>query len=301
MSEAVPNRTRSALILLLITVIVIIAILFVNIIGWIDIQRQTPDEDYEDGLELGRSGSMCLTCMFIYISSLVIFVLYIIGISFMFSARKAYGEKHGNKAVGAFVLALAIPVLSIAGNYIFSLFTVNQNGITYMITIVLFSISLLLVTFDLEGKWFSALACGIVILSSFPLLFITKISYDDSKHNMHEIPIIMIMSSIGLIIGMMIFILAIKKGLDFTKANPPRQDNLHLRLLNQQAQQLRMEVDILRMQREQMEVLSDIKAERIEGANAGLLGHRGSVEFSVDKGQFGMGEHLREYDPSENY
>ena len=55
------------------------------------------------------------------------------------------------------------------------------------------------------------------------------------------------------------------------------------------------------MQREQMEVLSDIKAERIEGANAGLLGHRGSVEFSVDKGQFGMGEHLREYDPSENY
>jgi len=304
----------------MITLIVVVVILAVDFVGRAKVYSDINDiEDPEDG----RYGNywddydeedkyyeaknvMEAWCGMDFFGGLIMAVLFIVSASLLFAARRSYGQRMERKFIAVFVLSIVIPVVVLVMWFIFNLFEVSNISIISAFSILLFNVALFLSLYDLDREKVKFAAFFTVILFTVPLFFIMYDfdmiggyynSHDDFEHVKTACVLLMI-ADIGLIAGLSTYFYSFRKALQFTKANPPQQDSLEMRLMTQQAQQLRMEVEILRLQKEQMDLLSDIRSDRIEGASTGLLTHGDGVESTVGGTQNRMGEHLREYDPS---
>jgi len=242
------------------------------------------NDGIEDNDNFEESIPFFLTCMLDQYATYIIYILYIISISFLFSARNAYGQRHSRKVIGAFVLALTIPPLSIIFSFIFMLFHTMNMGIVPALGITVFLVSVLLSLYELSPKRTLISGCALGILSVLPLLLITGqiFSMMESTSRLIEYSYIMVLVDVGLMASMALFIMSLRRALKYTKMYLPEDDRLQTRLLSQQAQQLRMEVEILRLQKEQMEVLHDIKADRISSADIELLETKNDTEFPVE-------------------
>ena len=276
MVERMPNRTRSALIILMIALIVVLVVLAADFVGRMsaysrihsieeeddDGDRYYRNYDYDDEEEIEESEEiMGQTCAMTSIGAFIITVLFIIGASLLFGARNSYGPKHCNKAIGVFVLSIIAPTLPLIFTFLFEIFDVSQIGIIFAISICLFIIAMFLsnTVFARGPSKFIALIVGIG--STIPLLFVDDVimDYDVRVSALKTACILMMITDVGLIVGLSFYVHTFWESLRYTKANPPSSDNLQLRLMNQQSQQLKMEVEILRLQKQQMELLADIK------------------------------------------
>ena len=280
--ERRPNRTRTALIILLIAIIIASVVLFTDLLARIYMIYEFSGDSHEDDFE--QSIPFFMTCMLDQYATYIIFILYMIAISFLFSARNAYGQRHSRKVIGAFVLALTIPPLSIIFSFILIIFHTMNMGVVPAIGITTFLISILLGIYELTRKKTVISGCALGILSALPLLLITNQAYTmmRSTSRLREYSSIMVLVDVGLMGSMLLFIMAIRTALKYTKMYLPEDDRLQTRLLHQQAQQLRMEVEILRLQKEQMEVLEDIKADRIASSDIELLENKNEMEIPVE-------------------
>jgi len=304
----------------MITLIVVVVILAVDFVGRAKVFSDIYDidPDYEDGYghrdwdyyegELDWSHrTMEETCLMDVFGGLIVSVFFIVAGSIMFSARRSYGPKMERKTIAVFVLSIVAPVVVLILWFLFNLFEITYISFIAALPILILNVAIYLSIFDLDQEKVKHVAFTSVIVFSVSLLLIRynfdmiRGDYVDSRDRLAYLKtacIILMISDIGLIASFSTYLYSFRKALQFTKANPPQQDRLEMRLMTQQAQQLRMEVEILRLQKEQMELLSDIRSERIEGASTGLLTHSDSDESTIGGSQCRMGEHLREYDPS---
>lgn len=280
--ERRPNRTRTALIILLIAIIIVVVVLFTDLLARIYMIYEFSGDSSGDDLEY--SMPFFLTCMLDQYATYIIYILYIISISFLFSARNAYGQRHSRKVIGAFVLALTIPPLSIIISFILMIFHTMNMGIVPAIGITVFLISILLSLYEFTSKRTVISGCALGILSVLPLLLITDQIFGmmESTSKLRDYSSIMVLVDVGLMGSMTLFIMSIRKALKYTKMYLPEDDRLQMRLLSQQAQQLKMEVEILRLQKEQMEVLEDIKTGRMASSDIELLENTNETELPVE-------------------
>ena len=274
--------------ILLIAIIIVSVVLFTDLLARIYMIIEFSGRSYRSDFE--SSMPIFMTCMLDQFATYIIYILYIIAISFLFSARNSYGQRHSRKVIGAFVLALTIPPLSIIFSFMFALFHTMNMGIVPAISIIVFLVSILLSTYELASKKMVIAGCALGILSALPLLLITDQAYNmmRSLPNLREYLSIMVLVDVGLMGSMALFIMSIRTALKYTKMYLPEDDRLQMRLLSQQAQQLRMEVEILRLQKEQMEVLKDIKADRITSADIGLLENGNDEESLVEEESYSL-------------
>ena len=300
MTERMPNRTRSALIILFITLIIVLVILVGDLVGRISAYSKIhgmEDEDnneyrydnYDNKGEVDDSKDIIeTTCMMSYIGGFIVTALLIIGASILFSARNSYGPKQYNKAIAVFVLSIIAPVITILFSFFFGIFDVSRTGVIVTTFISIFAIVMFLSNYEFSKGLYKYIALTLGIGSTIPLLFITKVVMDSGVRisELKTICIHLMITDIGLIVGFSFYICSFWESLRYTKANPPRADNLQLRLMNQQAQQLKMEVEILRLQKEQMEVLKDIEADRISSTGVGLLVNINEADFTADEDSY---------------
>ena len=272
MGERISNRTRSALILLFIAFIIVLLVLCGDIVGRsraliIVYDMEDPDEyDYYEYYDNNKDffqadEIMEMTCLMDTLTGFIIAVLFVVTISLLFQARSAYGERHTHKVTIVFTLSIILWISPIMMFFVFDLYNIRNSGIIFASTIILFSLASFLSTYEIGGKKHGIIALTLSILFSLPLLFVHK-TVDGTYSSLSDFEmqcILLIIADIGLMVAMVFFLLSIKKAINYTKINHPRQDNLQLRLLNQQAQQLRTEIKILELQKEQMELLNEIK------------------------------------------
>ncbi len=276
MVERMPNRTRSALIILMIALIVVLVALGADLVGRIsayskihNIEEEDDDGDryyynydYDDEGEIDESKeTMDTTCGMSALGGFIITVLFVIGASMLFSARNSYGPKHCNKAIAVFVLSIIAPTLPLIFSFLFEIFDVSHVGILFAITICLFTIAMFLSNTEFTRKPSKYIALAVGIGSAIPLLFVDDgiMDYEISLSRLKTACILLMITDLGLIVGLSFYIHSFWESLRYTKANPPSSDSLQMRLMNQQSQQLKMEVEILRLQKQQMELLAEIK------------------------------------------
>ena len=288
MVERVPNRTRSALILLLIAIIVFIVILLANCLAFSsslfrsydEIDRSEEDRDYyyddeeeeEENLYYAIE-PLGLSCGLNGYGLVAMYILFIVGISLLFSARYAYGDKHGRTVIASFVLSILMPVLTGFLIFIIAIFELTTFGIVPTLPIILFLTAIFLTTFNIGGRKHGLIGLLIGVLFSLPLLYLNKSHMDmDTLSELRTFCVTFLITITGLLVSMTMFLVSIKNAIGYTKAHSPRQDNLQLRLLNQQAHQLKTEIEILKLQKEQMSLLSEIKAIRAPSDDVKLIG-----------------------------
>ena len=276
MVERMPNRTRSALIILLIALIVVLVVLTADLVGRISayskihgIEEEDDDEydvyydyNFEDEEDVEETEEiMGQTCAMTSIGSFIITVLFIIGASLLFSARNSYGPKHCNKTIAVFVLSIIAPTLPLIFSFLFEIFDVSQIGVILAISICLFTIAMFLSNTEFARKPSKYIALAVGIGATIPLLFVDDVimDYDVRVSDLKTACILLMITDVGLIVGLSFYIHSFWESLRYTKANPPSSDSLQMRLMNQQSQQLKMEVEILRLQKQQMELLAEIK------------------------------------------
>jgi len=263
MVESVPNRTRTGLILLLIMVIILLVTISVDLLGRMKGFSEISEEeegDYWKNHSNSAKGIYELSCMMSLYVGIAITILFIVGASIMFSARNSYGKVHTKRCIAAFALAISIPVFSVLFPFLFEIFNIKHLFIILSITISLFFTSLFLYNYEFVKSRlkFAPLVTGIVF--SIPLMFIMKGFFDPYSADTSQLKtnfILIMVTDFGLIIAFVLMILVIRISLKYTKAVKPQDDNLQLQLLYQQRQQLKMEVEILKLQKEQISLLSE--------------------------------------------
>ena len=222
MAERIPNRTRSALILLLITVIVVLVTLVADLMARIYLisMGQNEAEGFR-GVEV-----FLMTCGFDALAMYIIYILLVVGISILFSARHAYGGLHARKIITSFVLTLIAPVVWFMFSFIFGIFMLRSFGIGPTMIIILFLIIIFLSTYELNGKRMGIFGLVIGILFALPLLALTNtvIQLGDKSEGLKHLASVFLVADIGLISSMTFFIISITKAMGYVSARPPRQE-----------------------------------------------------------------------------
>ena len=125
MKENSSNRTRSGLILLFITVIVVIAVLTGDFVGRM---KASCDEGEEVVKEYDEDGNLYMvstfttypdtfevTCVVSFIGGMMIAILFLGSMYVLLNRRENYGKKHSRNIVTAFILAHVLLLMPLGG------------------------------------------------------------------------------------------------------------------------------------------------------------------------------------------
>ena len=237
MTEKIPNRKRSGLILLFVTCLVIVGVLTGDFVG----RKKAHSYDLEDMIEkyyddegnitmesITFSNSMVFeeTCSVSAIGGLLIGLFFIISMSILLKHRKTYGQQHSRKMAVAFFfshMSLIIPLV------LFFIIVVNDLSLWYvsfagLVLIIFTVISVFLSTYELEGKKYGIIGLILGIGSVIPLLFLQLEFTDKSLLEDEAIlsatktdSFLMMITDLGLIIAMAFFLIAIWKAIKYVK------------------------------------------------------------------------------------
>ena len=236
MTGKVSNRTRSGLILLSVTVLVVIGVLGVDLVGRMKINNIDNEEiiDRDDGEESYTpvfEEAWIDTCSTSFLGGVIITFWFILGMSFLLKGRFSYGKKHSYKVILAFILSHIAPILPLI-MYFYTPWEdpIWHTGVIVPYSIILFTIAIFLTTYEIGGKKFGILGLIYGIGSTIPLFFARMNLYSDGSWYSEEIiqPIrsdcrLMLITDIGLIIAMIFFLIALRKAMQYAKDNSPEE------------------------------------------------------------------------------
>ena len=240
MEEKIHNNTRIALILLFVTITIVIGLLggdlLVRTKAYLNVKDQDDweygyrswdyDTFYEEDDELWETESMMWdSCMISSMGGVMTTLFLLVGITLLFSSRKAYGDKHSNNLTLALILLIFIFIITPLLLYIRYLKEGGEESTEYgyitAIPILLFLAATFMITRNLGGRKYGLFGLLLGAGATVPLFFVRYSQFEEYPgEDLKWFAFYVMLADIGLMIAFSLYLASIKKAMDWTRANP---------------------------------------------------------------------------------